>query len=192
MIKLQEFIEKHYSNKDIVEEINISEQSLEIWNELARDDLEVKGKEVDLRDYIQLKKLKINSERLVSSIKTLTLNNPKLTELVILNNNGLDKLDISGCSELASLKLNDNWTNKLPYILAYSLTKVVGWEDTKLYDKGQLDRLQGILRDRLKTKGEESWKDEDDMSSISSDDESCEWEEELVDEAVEVLPKNNN
>jgi len=108
MIKLQEFIEKHYSNKDIVEEINISEQSLEIWNELARDDLEVKGKEVDLRDYIQLKKLKINSERLVSSIKTLTLNNPKLTELVILNNNGLDKLDISGCSELASLKLNDN------------------------------------------------------------------------------------
>jgi len=115
----------------------------------------VKGKNVDLSAYTNLKRLALNTLG-ISSIRKLTLHNPKLTTLIIKNNEGLDKLDITGCSELMLLKLNDFEEIYLPYVFEHSFTKIVGWEDTKLYDANDKQRLQGILQTRLENEGEAS------------------------------------
>lgn len=180
MTTLQQFIEENY-NKD-VEVINISSASAEIWDKLQNGDDDVKGKKVDLSAYTNLKKLALNTLG-ISSIRELTLHNPKLTTLIIRNNEGLDKLDIAGCSELTLLQLNEPDSIYLPYTFKNSTTKIVGWEDTKLYNgESEKERLQGILQTRLETEGEESWQRE---RIFESSDEGEETQEELI----EVPPK---
>src|SRR5205807_1780228 len=144
---------------------------------------EVRGGNVDLSAYSHLKRLKINSSHLRSSVKKLTLHNPELISLNIYNNTGLVSLDISECSQLKRLKFNNCDDNDLYSICCHTSTKVIGLEDTQLLAKDKHQRLKQLIEKYDDIKREE--KDSSSSQELfgSSDEDYEVIENELINKA---------
>jgi hypothetical protein len=107
MVTLQKFIKdkfiERFKSKENIKTIDIDKHfKLEqIVNK------EVEGGKLDLSDYPNLERLRVNSDCLKSSLTELLLNNnPNLKTLIITNSPDLTSLDISGCPNLSTMNIN--------------------------------------------------------------------------------------
>ena len=101
MTTLQQFIEKHYNPNANIIDINkgcVDEEELKT----------VDGEELNLSEYPNIEKLRINSRLLKKPLKKLILkNNSQLKSIIILNSPELGELDISECVSLQLLVVNN-------------------------------------------------------------------------------------
>jgi hypothetical protein len=109
MKTLQEFIEnkfvEKYKSKERVKIIDINEHLNRVFKEIANKEIE--GGKLDLSDYPNLERLRVNSDCLKNSLTELLLNNnPNLKTLVITNSPNLTSINISGCSNLNIMNVN--------------------------------------------------------------------------------------
>ena len=127
MVTIQKFIELNYKDKEATVGIDINVGCFS-ENDTKNLKEKVEGGKLDLSDYPNIEQLRINSRCLKSSLTELVLtNNHKLHTLLVLNSGDFVTLNISGCSELESIIVNDE-----AFADACFKIDIKGWENTKL------------------------------------------------------------